>query len=222
MITTLIDKQDTFEIVRARITAILANETASQQALAIAGGQDPALYKLRIFEERSNPWEQYLNDATDKSPLVNVWFDNASFDMSGSNIVERQKTNGTFNVDCYGYGVSSDDPQGGHNPGDREAAYAVQRALRLVRNILMSAEYTYLGLRRTVHQRWVQSITAFQPQQDAQNVRQVVGARVSFSVVYNEVSPQIELQTLDYIHLGILRAESGEILAELDYDYTQI
>ena len=52
--------------------------------LATAGGKDPADWKLRIFTERSNPWEEWLNiDAdTDTSPVVNVWFDTSTFDQS--------------------------------------------------------------------------------------------------------------------------------------------
>ena len=142
MIQNLIDKQDSFEVIRDQIAAILATETASQMALATAATKDPQDWKMRIFTERSNPWEQWLNEQTDKSPIVNVWYDNSNFDPSASNIVERQGTDAIFNIDCYGYGVSSDDGATGHNPGDKEAALAVQKALRLVRNILMAAEYT--------------------------------------------------------------------------------
>ena len=146
MTLPLIDKQDNFEIIRDQIAAILTTEIASQQALATAAAKDPDEWKLRIFTERSNPWEQYLNNPeADPSPIVNVWFENDKFDPSGSNIDERQKTEAVYNIDCYGYGVSEDVIAGGHKPGDREAAFEVQKALRLVRNILMAAEYTYLG-----------------------------------------------------------------------------
>ena len=222
-ITTLIDKQDNFEVIRDQIVAILVTEIAEQQVLAAAAAKDPDDWKLRVFAERSNPWEQYLNDpASDPSPIVNVWYDNSNFDQSGSNISERQKTDGIFNIDCYGYGVSEDDGGTGHKPGDREAAYEVQKALRLVRNILMAAEYTYLGLRGLVWQRWPQSITVFQPQIDGRQVQQIVGARVAFRVVFNEFSPQVVAETLEYLSVDVKRAEDGEIVLEADYDYTAI
>lgn len=219
MIANLIDKQDTFEIIRDQIAAILATESASQQALATAAAKDPALWALKVYTERSNPWEQYLNENPDETPIVNVWYEDSNFDAGASNIVERQKTTATFNIDCYGYGVSSDDGASGHIPGDREAAFVVQRAIRLVRNILMSAEYTYLGLRGTVWQRWARGVQVFQPQLENNTSNQIVAARVSFQVVFNEFSPQYDLETLELISATVLRAEDGEIVIEADYQY---
>lgn len=219
-IAALIDKQDAFEVVRDQIAAILATEVASQMALATTAGKDPNDWELRIFSERSNPWEQLLNEQIDRSPIVNVWFDNSNFDPSASNISERQKTEAVFNIDCYGYGISSNDIAGGHNPGDKEAAFEVHKALRLVRNILMAAEYTYLGLRGVVWQRWPQSITVFQPQLDGRQMQQIVGARLAFRVVFNEFSPQVPAETLELVSVDVMRTEDGEIVVEADYDYT--
>lgn len=219
-ISTLIDKQDTFEIVRDQIAAILTTEIASQMQLAADAGKNPNDWKLRIFTERSNPWEEFLNEPVDISPLVNVWFDNSGFDPSKSNVVERQASETVYNIDCYGYGRSRDDGATGHIPGDREASFEVQRALRLVRNILMSAEYTYLGLRGTVWHRMPQSITAFQPQLDARQMQQIVGARLAFRVVFNEFSPQVESVDLELLSVDVIRTEDGEIVLEADYDYT--
>jgi hypothetical protein len=219
MISTLIDKKDTFEIIRDKIALILATEVANQMALATAGGKDPDDWKLRIFSERSNPWEQLLNEQTDRSPIINVWFDNSNFDAASSNILERQKTEGVFNIDCYGYGTSSDVPSGGHTPGDKDAALEVQKALRLVRNILMAAEYTYLGLRGAVGSRWPQSMTVFQPQSDGRQMQQIVGARLALRVVFNEFSPQVPSETLELVSVDGKRAENGEIIDEADYQY---
>jgi hypothetical protein len=220
MIAELIDKQDNSEIVRDQIAAILATEVASQQALATADGKNPADYKLRIYTERSNPWETFLNDQTDRSPVVNVWFDSSNFDKGGSNIVKRQKTEATFNIDCIGFGMSEDVPGGGHKAGDKEAALEVQRALRLVRNILMAAEYTYLGMQGVVWQRWPQSITSFQPQIDGRQIQQIVGARLAFNVVFNEFSPQVPAVTLELVSAEVSRSEDGEVVVNADYDYT--
>jgi len=219
-ISTLIDKQDTFEIVRDQIAAILTTEIASQMQLATDAGKDPNDWKLRIFTERSNPWEEFLNEVVDTSPLVNVWFDNSSFDPSKSNVVERQASETVYNIDCYGYGRSRDDGATGHIPGDREASFEVQKALRLVRNILMAAEYTYLGLRKTVWHRMPQSITAFQPELDARQMQQIVGARLAFRVIFNEFSPQVEPVDLELLSVDVIRTEDGEIVLEADYDYT--
>lgn len=220
MIDSLIDKSDNFEIVRDKIAAILVAEVASQMSLATAAAKDSNDWKLRIFTERSNPWEQWLNDQTDTSPIVNIWVDNSNFDPKASNIMERQKSETVFNIDCYGYGKSSDNPGGGHIPGDREAAFETQRAIRLVRNILMAAEYTYLDLRGLVWSRWPQAVTFFQPQLDGRAIQQIMGARLAFRVVFNEFAPQITEETLEYLSVDVKRTEDGQIVLEADYDYT--
>lgn len=221
-ISTLIDKEDSSEIIRDQIAQILADEVASQMTLAIDAAKDPDDWKLRIYTERSNPWEQFLNPndvGFDGSPLVNVWFDNETFDTGAGSTVERQKTEGVFNIDCYGYGQSKDDGGLGHIPGDKEASFEVQRAVRLVRNIIMAAEYTYLDLRGLVWQRWPQSITVFQPQLDSRNVSQVVGARIALRVAFNEFSPQVDSVILEAVRGDIQRTEDGEIVAQVGYDY---
>ena len=220
MIDTLIDKKDNFEIVRDEIAAILVSETAEQQKLAVQAVKDPALWRLRVFTERFNPWEQYLNKPHDKSPLVNVWYDNSNFPEGHSNTFERQKSETIYNIDCYAYATSSDNASGGHNPGDREAAFALQRAIRLTRNILMAAEYTYLDLRPLIWQRWIQSITTFQPQQGTNPVQSVIAARIALRVGFNEFSPQITPEILELVSVDVLRTEDGQIVLEADYDYT--
>lgn len=219
-IATLIDKQDNFEIVRDQIAAVLVTEVASQMALATAAAKDPNDWKLRVYTERSNPWEQFLNNESDRSPLVNVRFDNSTFDMKKSNILERQASGSTFNIDCYGFDISRDDGGSGHSPGDEGAAKEVQRAIRLVRNILMAAEYTYLGLRGVVWGRWPQSIQAFDVQIDNRSIQKIVGARLALRVEFNEFSPQVVPETLELLTTDVIRAEDGEIVLEADYDYT--
>jgi len=220
MIETLIDKQDNFEVIRDQIAAILKTESTNQEALATAAAKDPDDWKLRVFVERSNPWEQFLNKQDDQSPIVNVWYDNSNFDQSKSNIMERQGTTAIFNIDCIGFGISSDDGGTGHNPGDREAAFKAQRALRLVRNILMAAEYTYLGLRGLVGQRWPQSVTSFQPPIEGRPIQQIVGARIALRVEFNEFSPQVVPVVLELVSVNVIRAEDGEIVINADYEST--
>ena len=220
MALPLIDKQDNFEIIRDQIAAILVAEVANQMQLATNAAKDPQDWKLRIFTERSNPWEQWLNGQTDKSPLVNVWYDNSNFNQKASNISERQNSVSIFNIDCYGCGESKNNPGGGHFAGDESAALAVQKAVRLVRNILMASENTYLQLRGLVWQRWPQSIATFQPQIDGNQVQKVVGARIALQVDFNEFAPQYQPETLEYVAIDVKRVEDGEIVLEADYDYT--
>lgn len=216
MIASLIDKQDTCEIVRDKIAEILATEAASQLALA-AGEPDPSLWKLRIYSERSAPWEQFQeNDPTDRSPLINVWYDSTSFDGGASNTMERQTAEGIFNIDCYGFGVAADAAVG-HSPGDRAAAFEVQRAVRLVRNILMSAEYHQLQMQGTVAGRWPTSIQSLQGELNDRAVQNVMGARLSLRVRFNEFAPQVVGDVLEQVSVTVRRKEDGEIVILADY-----
>lgn len=219
MIQELIDKQDSFEIVRDQIAAILATETANQMALATLGGKNPEDWKLRVFIERSNPWEQFRGNVVDESPLVNVWFDSSFFDGGKSSTVFEQMSETVFNIDIYGYGVSSEDGLG-HKPGDREAALVCQRGIRLVRNILMASENTYLQLQGLVWQRHTQSVTSFQPQQGDNNVEKIVAARIAMRVRFTEFSPQFTGEPLELLSTTVKRAEDGSIFFVADYDYT--
>ena len=218
MITTLIDKQDNFEIVRDQIAAILATEVANQMQLATDAGKDPSLWDLRIYKERSNPWEALRGQNAPQTPIVNVWYEDSAFEKGSSNIMERQAASAGFNVDIFARGQARNTAEG-HCPGDENAAEEAARALRLVRNILMAAEYTYLGLRGTVWQRWAQSITVFQPDIGGRAAEQVVGARLKLAVSFNEFAPQIEPVALELLSAQVKRAEDGEIVIEADYNY---
>jgi len=219
-IPTLIDKQDGFEIVRDKIAEILLAEIASQKSLATAGGENPALWDIRIFTERSDAWEQWINEQSDTRPICNIWFDDSFFPPGTGNVVSRQKSDSTFNVDLYGYGRSSDDPDGGHVPGDKEATFEAHRALRLVRNILMASEYTYLGLRQLVWRRWVKSRTIFKPEYNGRPLQSVMAARLVFLVEHEETSPQAEATTLEYVSTTFERSETGEVYLKADFDYS--
>ena len=218
-ISELIDKQNTFEIIRDKIAQILANEIANQKTIATNEGKDPSLWDLEVYTERSNPWEKWLNQSTNKVPIVNVWFDNYNLDGTAGNTVEYQTVNGIFNIDVYGFDISRDNQAGGHLAGDELSAKETQRAYRLVRNILMSSFYTYLDLRPIVSQRWIQSATAFQPEQQGGQVQQVQAIRMAFAVKFLEFSPQYQGEGIEYISNDIKRTEDGAVIAEADYQY---
>jgi len=57
LITTLVENLDNSELICDQIAAILATESAAQQALATLAGKNPKLWKLRVFAERTNAWE---------------------------------------------------------------------------------------------------------------------------------------------------------------------
>jgi len=220
MIGSLIDKSDNFELVRAQIANVIALETASQQAKATAGSKNAALWKLRVYEERANPWEQYPGLAgEDMSPIVNIWTGGVDFDAAASNLIERQRAEGTFNIDCYGCGVSSP-VTGGHVPGDYQASITAQRAARLVRNILMSDQYVFLAIPSIVARRWISSIKFFQPQANTGTIENMVACRIDFRVMFNEYAPQLTPEIIEEIGVAIKRSPDGAVLAEAEYIFT--
>jgi len=225
-IQSLVDKTDISELVRDEIAAILLTETTSQQALALAAlptPKDADLWRLRIYTERTNPWEDFLADPDEASagasgaPIVNVAFDNSRTDKAGSNVHERQKTIATYHVDCYGYGVSADNGAG-HVAGDARAALECQRAVRLVRNWLMASIYTRLNMTGVVWDRWHEGTQTFLPQLDGRTVQNVVAARFTLTVTFSEFSPQYEPELLELISVTTKRAETGQIFFTADFE----
>lgn len=218
---TLIDKVDTFELVRDQVAVLLVENTAAQKILATAADKDPALWGLLVFTEASKPWEVYLNDPppVPAPPIVNVWYESGSFDRSKSDPVRRQAHLGVFNVDVYGFASATVDRDDAtkHRPADREAAFTAQRGIRLARNILMAGPNTYLQLRGTVAGRWPTSIQSFQPELNNEAIPGLIGMRLSLLVDFNEFSPQEVPTTLDEVGVNIHRLSDGLIVAEADF-----
>lgn len=209
LISTLLATPDNFEVVRDQIAAILKLELAHQTELG--GTPEP-----RVFVERSSPWGNLVESPKSVLPIINVWFDSTTYEGSASNIVSRQRADATFNVDCYGFGVSAE-TEPGHEPGDLVAALACQRTLRLARLILMSAHYTYLGLRGLVWRRWPQTLGVFQPPIDARAAHHVVAGRLALAVQFNEFSPEVEAETIETLAVEVYRAPTGELYLSAQY-----
>jgi hypothetical protein len=208
-IDVLLTVPDNVELIRDQIAAILTLEFAHQATL----GLDPV---PRVFLERSSPWGVLNEDPPNERPIVNVWFDAETFDGSASNVVARQKVDATFNIDAYGFGTARVDGAG-QRTADELAALACQRAMRLVRQVLMAAPYTYLGMRGVVWRRWPVTISMFQPTIDARPDRHVVAGRLALAVQFNEFSPQITGEPLESIHIEVVRSESGELYLTAQY-----
>jgi hypothetical protein len=215
-LTELIDGPDNVEVVRDKIATILLEEQAAQQVLAAAATptpKDPRLWALRVFTEAANPWSQFADvpSQLDATPIVNVSIQRGDYDGRASDVIERQKTDVTYNIDCYGYGVSATDGGSGHTPGDSKASLEAVRAFRLVRRILMAAVYTYLDLRGTVWKRFPLSFEVFNPSEDQRPVQHVVGLRWQLQVAMNEFSPQVKGEIIEQISLTVHRGGTGEI-----------
>jgi len=219
MIPILIDKQDTVEIIRDQIGAILAVEAANQKALAETAGKDASQWTFRTYIERSNPVAEFLDATEPQPPVINVTLESVRYDMSRSTIVgEFIGANATFHIDCFGHGMASDDPSElGHVAGDKMSAFEAQRAARFVRNVFCSGHYTYLEMRGTVHRRWIDTLTLMVPPPEGRELQQVVVARLAMTVDFNEYAPQHEGEPLELVRATVKRKETGEVYFVGDY-----
>ncbi len=211
---SLIDKKDAIEIVRDRIGEILAINASSQAALATADDKDQELYTFDTYLERSNPWES----TGSLRPIVNVSIDGASYDSAAGNVVQYQKTSARYNIDCIGFGESTEDGEG-HVPGDLMAALSAQRCARLVRNILMAGENTYLQLRGTVWKRWPESLQMMMPPPAERSIPHVVAARIVLNVIFNEEAPEVVGEALEVVGVQVLRESDGKVIVQAEYNF---
>lgn len=227
LIDTLIEGQDGWELARDTVAAILAVEIASQKAQAVTASEDETQWDFEIFSERDNPigeWTNLDTTATYK-PIVNVWSDGFSTPRDQSTVTHNHAET-TVNVDCYGLGWAKTDGVTGHEVADKAAALEAQRAARLVRRILLSEHYTYLGSARRAAQwcfgREVSNGKPFRPDVSLKKGFSAVVLRVTLKATVKEQVPQITGQTINFVHLEVTRAEDGKVLLKADYYKTEI
>ena len=248
MALPLISGADNSEIIRSQIGSILITEIARQHGLAqdaagayeyysMAGevealcGQNeiqfgnhvsfrdgPTDWEIDVFVERSNPWDATKIEAGRRKPIVNIWWEKSSQIEGESNTIEKQTFEGTFNIDCYGFGKSEKIDAVSHTAGDQLAVYEAQRTVRLIRRILMAGPNAYLGMqknddnRQVVKGREVSEIVNFQPQQGERPIEHAYGARIVFLVQYNEYSPQFVAETLDSLSIDVVHGDTDRVV----------
>ena len=223
----LIDKKDNFELVRDEIAAILAKETANQQALAISAAKDPKLWAFNVFKERSDVWASLLETEDPVDPVVNVWFESADFAGDQSfNALKQTAEPGIFNIDIFTASINKKNVGDGYIIADKQAALDCQRIMRLIRNILFSVppdssqpgeDYTWLNMRGVVGRRHIQGITRFQPGYKEQAVP-VVAARIVLAVKYLETGLEGPDNDFDLVQLETTTSTGGQV--EYTFDLT--
>lgn len=216
-ITTLIDKQDSNEIIRDQIAAILAIEITNQQTLAIAASRDPDDFSFSVYIERSNPW------VSNEMPLVNIIFDNDRFDNKNSNRIDRQRAVGTFHIDCYAKKDTTD-----NNTGDELSSKEADRIARFVRNIIMSGQYIYLALghndlgvgNNIVTSRYIMRREKFQPDIRNEGYENIIACRLTLEVEYDELSPQVEMEDFELLINSCTRSDDDKVYFSTEYNMT--
>lgn len=217
---SLIDKRDNFEIIGDQIAQILTDETANQRALAAASGDASGDWALRIYREVAAPWE-FFKDPTEP-PVVSVRF--ARFDGEPRETTATQQVGIVSYFLDFGAAGQAAETLTGHIPGDLDAARRIQRAIRLVRNILLAGPNQVLQARGVVGWRRVTMIEAFQPPQLQTTVPaldHLAAARVTLEVKILETTPEYEAGDLESIAIDLKNGRDGAILAQAEYDYQE-
>jgi hypothetical protein len=221
---SLIDSQDNRELVRDQVAAILKIESDAQVVLAGQAAKDQRLWRLRVFSERSAPWNAFSSEeeCDHRIPIVNVWVESTGFEKPRSNPISSQTATSTVHIDCYGFGVATETMQG-HDSADLVAIREAERACRLCRRILMSGFYSYLGFpqqkslpegqEQVCFGRWVANITSFQPTANDVPVERVAAIRIDLEVTHAEHGPEYVGQPLESLALTLERAPDGEWLS---------
>jgi hypothetical protein len=215
LVNYLITKKDNAEIIRDRIALILTAELAHQYELALDHTPepdeqfDPEDYHIGVYMENQRPWD--IKDF----PAVNIQLLSTAKDEKPGSTVGKQKNKIHFAIDCYARGKIVDSETGEPVPDDSNATLSAWFVGRLVRNILMAGEDTYLGLRGLVQKREVSARNTGVLENLSESAAAVSVCRILFDVDSYEDSPQASYESLDGMEFKIQTADGRIILADL-------
>jgi hypothetical protein len=219
LIKELIDKKDSYEIIRDTIAAILEIEKEAQKVLA---GASAALYDFDVYVERSNPWELITNvkgESTGKPPLVNVFFDTTSQDGESAQVALTHTYTGMFNIDCYGSKNSVPVPGNAHASGDELSARESSRVARLVRNILAYNEYRQLGISTIVNAVKIRTLNSIQPNIQDRPANNILVTRIILEIKYTEYNFETIPVDLQLVSNQCLRQVDDFEYFKADFNY---
>lgn len=216
IINKLIDKKDTFEIIRLKIASILKYELENQKKLAKEQGKDDNKYNIDIYVERINPWLIYSNeingDEKGALPLVNITFESDNLTQSGSMNIVRQKSQGTFYIDCYAFKNKSFDEN-----ADEASSKEADRISTIIRNILMYSGYLCLGLEGLVVRRYITKREKLTQNSDSNSSESVAVCRLTLIVDYAEYSFEEDPVVLESIIGECLLNDTGKVIFNANY-----
>ena len=177
-INELIEDQDNVEKVRDQIAAILSLELQNQLTIAEEEGSPYAAdYDIKIYAENARPYDTTGDEMVS---LVNVVLQEITVPHSNPRI-GNQKSQAVFHLYCIANGNTTGDFR-----DDKSATFRAWKIMRLVRRILMSEQYTYLGMRKTVTSRTFTKMEAGTPTPNTQGAQFFTVIRASFEVQFVE------------------------------------
>jgi hypothetical protein len=204
----LISDPDNVEKLRSHIAFIIKGETQNQYAIAQEQGVPDAYdYNFRVFIENARPYDTGDGEPA-MEPIVNIMLQKAA--PEGSNPrTGPQKEKAAFIIDCITFGTDSSDDW-----NEKAAAIRAWKAARVIRRILMSEQYTYLGLRGIVGSRTIASIETGVPENGGDALA-VVTARIILEVQFMERAIEISGPIIEAIDFTI-EPSTGEVLIHND------
>jgi hypothetical protein len=189
----LISEPDNVEKIRDRLALIIKGETQNQYAIAQeTGSPDADDFNFRVFIENTRPYD--TGGEPPVEPFVNVMLQKAA-PLPGNPRMGAQKESATFLIDCIAFGND-----GGEEWDEKAASIRAWKTARIIRALLMSEQYLYLGLRGVVGARNIISMETGTPDND-ENALTVITVRIALDVQFLER------------FIGV----SGPILNEIDY-----
>jgi len=206
-IKTLLNIPDNSEKIRDQIAAILKLELTNQKTLAdnnpeISNKKD---FDIKVFIENSRPWT--LSAEKNPFPLVNVSLQ--SIAKESGPIAGRVKYTGTYIIDCYGTGNLQPENEDEWIPDDYLSTVRAWQAGRVIRNIIMSGFYAFLGMREIVRSRDIESMTSVIPKGLENSAISITVCRIVLKVGLHETSPEAEGVTFN--GLTFTSTNEGEV-----------
>lgn len=220
-ITELLSAADGYETVRDAVAVILTEEIEAQRMLAGADSED---YSLDVYVERFAPLEAWA-DEENEVPVATVWLARYVNDRAKST-VDSQRGEATYYVDVFAQAKDADNPVGGHIAGDLLSRKRLHRAIRLIRQILMSGHYTYLGSPRGssqyVFHREVTDVEIHESRRRDEKASQwIATARMTLKVSLRVTQPQVlpvEWSGIDLTAKRLSGTPDGKVLAKASYE----
>jgi hypothetical protein len=198
----LISEPDNVEKIRNHLAFIIKGETQNQYTIAQEeGALDADDFNFRVFVENARPYD--TGGEPPLEPFINIMLQKTETADSNARM-GPQKYKATFIIDCIAFGND-----GGEEWDDKAAAARAWKAACVIRTILMSEQYLYLGLRGVIGSRVIKSIETGVPKMggDAFNV---VTARITLEVQFLERSIGTSGPIIEEINFTV-EPESGEV-----------
>lgn len=179
-----------FETIRDAIGVIIAQELAKQKTLTTN-----VLFDAVTYVERFMPFDNT------ELPAVNVYFNDSKFSNQDHVSATAEMT---FYVD-----VTTSAYDSASNRGDKQASINCHKLLGVLRAILSSGEYRFLGLSQgIIQQRAVTDLQMSAPQPIGDSLH-VISGRLTLKIKANEINSDLSSIVLTEIFTNFTIEETG-------------